>query len=108
MSFGSAEAEANARTKGCVESVYTKTLLERVTDETRKLELWTDSSSERAISLTTKWTQKTIETLEVQNNVGSCQKQNMLEKHKIREDENEEDVLTKHVPLAALHWVLVS
>ena len=50
ISLSSAEAEAKAITKGCVGGIYTNKLLEGLTGEPRKKEVWTDSSSAGAIS----------------------------------------------------------
>ena len=49
-SLNSGEAEARTITKGCVECIHAKNLLEGLTGETHNLEVWTDSSSARAIS----------------------------------------------------------
>ena len=45
-----AEAEGKEITKGCVEGIFAKNLLEGLTGEPHKLEHWADSSSARAIS----------------------------------------------------------
>ena len=44
-SLSSAESEAKAITKGCIEALYVKHLLARLS----KIEVWTDSSSAKAI-----------------------------------------------------------
>ena len=49
MSLSSAESEAKAITKGCIEALYVKHLLEHQTARPFKIELWTDSSSAKAI-----------------------------------------------------------
>ena len=87
MSMSSAEAEAMANTKGCVERLYAKNLLERLAGETHNLEL------ERASNLT-----DTVGTTHVQS-------KHPQSTQKIRGDENEAGVLTKHVPRAVLGTV---
>ena len=49
MSLSSAESEAKAITKGCIEALYVKHLLEHQTARTFKIEVCTDSSSAKAI-----------------------------------------------------------
>ena len=49
VSLSSAESEAKAITKGCIEALYVKQLLEHQTARPFKTELWTDSSSAKAI-----------------------------------------------------------
>ena len=49
VSLSSAESEAQAITKGCIESLYVKHLLEDQTARPFKIEVWTGSSSARAI-----------------------------------------------------------
>ena len=49
VSLSSAESEAKAVTKGCIEALYVKHLLEHQTARTFKIEVWTDSSSAKAI-----------------------------------------------------------
>ena len=49
VSLPSAESEAKAITKGCIEALYVKHLLEHQTARPFKIELWTDSSSAKAI-----------------------------------------------------------
>ena len=44
VSLSSAESEAKAITKGCIEALYVKHLLEHQTARTIKIEVWTDSS----------------------------------------------------------------
>ena len=48
-SLSSAESEVKAITKGCIETKYVKNLLEHQTARPFKIELWTDSSSAKAI-----------------------------------------------------------
>ena len=49
VSLSSAESEAKAITKGCIEALYVKRLLEHQTGRPFKIEVWTDSSSAKAI-----------------------------------------------------------
>ena len=49
VSLSSSESEAKAITKGCVEALYVKHLMELQTARTFKIEVWTDSSSAKAI-----------------------------------------------------------
>ena len=49
VSLSSAESEAKAITKGCIEALYVKYLLEHQTARPFKIELWTDKSSAKAI-----------------------------------------------------------
>ena len=49
VSLSSAELEAKAMTKGCIEALFVKHLLEHQTARRFKIEDWTDSSSAKAI-----------------------------------------------------------
>ena len=49
VSLSSAESEAKAITKGCIEALYVKQLMEHQTARPFKIEVWTDSSSAKAI-----------------------------------------------------------
>ena len=49
VSLSSAESEAKAITKGCKEALYVKHLLEHQTARPFKIEVWTGSSSAKAI-----------------------------------------------------------
>ena len=51
VSLSSAESEAKAVTKGCIEALYVKHLLEHQTARPFKIEVWTDSSSAKATML---------------------------------------------------------
>ena len=64
VSLPSAEPEAKAITKGCIEALYVKHLLEHQTARQFKIEVWTDSS--KAI-----WTRAQSETLGGRGDVGS-------------------------------------
>ena len=102
VSISSAESEAKAITKGCIEALYVKHLLEHQTARPFKIEVWTDSSSAKAImqrlgpgrrakhlEVQTMWFQQLAQ-------IGfiSLNKWNTLE--------NVADLLTKHVPRAVL------
>ena len=49
VSLSSAESEAKAMRKGCIEALYAKHLLEHPASKPFKIEVWTDSSSAKAI-----------------------------------------------------------
>ena len=49
VSLSSYESEAKVITKGCIEALYVKHLLEHQTARPFKIEVWTDSSSAKAI-----------------------------------------------------------
>ena len=49
VSLASAESEAKAITKGCIEALYVNHLLEQQTARPFKIEVWTDNRSTRAI-----------------------------------------------------------
>ena len=49
VSLSSAKSEAKAITKGCIEALYVKHVLEHQTARRFKIELWTDSTSAKAI-----------------------------------------------------------
>ena len=49
ISLSSAESEAKAITKGCIEALCVKHLLEHQTARPFKIEVWTDSSSAKVI-----------------------------------------------------------
>ena len=49
VSLSSAESEAKAITNGCIEALYVNHLLEHQTARPFKIEVWTDSSSAKAI-----------------------------------------------------------
>ena len=62
VSLSSAESEATAITKGCIEALYVKHLLEHQTARTFKIEVWTDSSNAQGHH-TTPWTRAQSKTL---------------------------------------------
>ena len=88
VSLSSAESEAKAFTKGCIEALYLKHLLEHQTARTFEIEVWTDSSSAKA----------TIQTMWVQQ----LNKLGLISPNKLGTLENVADLLTKHVPRAVL------
>ena len=74
VSLSSAESEAKAVTKGCIEALYVKHLLEHQTARPLKNEVWTDSSSAKAIYAKA-WTRAQSETLGGADDVGSTVEQ---------------------------------
>ena len=100
VSLSSAESEAKATTKGGIEALYVKHLLEHQTAPPFKIEVWTDSSSAKAImqrlrpgrrakhlELQTMWVQQL-------NKIG------LISLNKLNTLENVADKLTEHVPRA--------
>ena len=102
VSLSSAESEAKAITKGCVEGLYMKYLLEHHIARPFKIEVWTDSSSAKAIMrrLGSRRRAKHLEvpTLWVQQ----LAKIGLISLNKLNTLENVADLLTKHVPRAVL------
>ena len=103
VSLSSAESEAKAITKGCVEGLYIKHLLEHQTGRPSKMEVWKDSSSAKAIlqrfgpgRRAKHWE---VQTLWVQQLV----KIGLISLNKVDTLENVADALTKHVPRAVLY-----
>ena len=74
VSLSSAESEAKVITKGCIEALYAKNLLEHQTARTFKIEVWTDSSSAKAI-FSTSWTRAQSKALGGADDVGSTVEQ---------------------------------
>ena len=100
--LSSAESEAKAITKGCIEAVYVKHLLEHQTARPFKIELWTDSSSVKAI-MQRLGPGRRAKHLEVQtiwiqqlNQIG------LISLNNLGTLENVSDLLTTHVPRALL------
>ena len=97
VSLSSAESEAKAITKGCIEALYVKHLLEHQTARTFKIAVWTDSSSAKAIMqrLGPRRRAKHLEaqTLWVQQLV----KIGLVSLNKVDTLENVADLQTKHV-----------
>ena len=98
VSLSSAESEAKAITKGCIEALYVK----HQTARPFKIEVWTDSSSAKAI------TQhlgpgRRAKHLEVQTMwVQQLNKIGLISLNKLNTLENVADLLTTHVPRAVL------
>ena len=102
VSLSSAESEAKAITKGCIEALYVKHLLEHQTARTFKIELWTDSSSAKAI-MQRLGPGRRAKHLEVQTMwVQQLNKLGLISLNKLGTLENVADLLTKHVPRAVL------
>ena len=102
VSLSSAESEAKAITKGCIEALYVKHLLEHQTARTFKIEVWTDSSSAKAIIQRLGPGRRTKH-LEVQTMwVEQLNKFGLISTNKLCTLENVQDMMTKHVPRGVL------
>ena len=102
MSLSSAESEAKAITKGCIEALHVKHLLEHQTARTFKFEVWTDSSGAKAI-IQRLGPGRRAKHLEVQTMwVEQLNKRGLISMNKLGTLENVADLLTKHVPRAVL------
>ena len=98
VSLSSAESEAKAITKGCIEALYVKHLLEHQTARTFRIEVWTDSSSAKAI-IQRLGPRRRAKHLEVQTVwVQQLNKLGLISLNKLGTLENVADLLTKHVP----------
>ena len=96
------ESKAKANTKGCIEALYVKHLLEHQTARPFKIELWTDSSSAKAI-MQRLGPGRRAKHLEVQTMwVQLLNKIGLISLNKLCTLENVADLLTKHVPRAVL------
>ena len=102
VSLSSAESEAKAITKGCIEALYVKHLLEHQTALTFKIELWTDSTSAKAIMqrLGPGRRAKHLEVLTMW--VQQLNKIGFISLNKLGTLENVADLLAKHFPRAVL------
>ena len=101
VSLSSAESEAKAITKGCIEALYVKHLLENQTARTFKIEVWTDSSAKAIIERLGPG--RRAKHLEVQTVwVQQLNKLGLISLNKLGTLENVADLLTKHVPRAVL------
>ena len=102
VSLSSAESEAKAITKSCIEASYVKHLLEHQSARPFKIEVWTDSSSAKAImqrlgpgrrskhlEVCTMWVQQ-------------LKKIGLISLNKLGTLENVADLLTKHFRRAIL------
>ena len=97
-----AESEAKALTTGCIEALYVKNLLEHQTARPFKIELWTDSSSAKAI-MQRLGPGSRAKHLEVQTMwFQQLAKMGHISPNKLNTLENVADLLTKHVPRAVL------
>ena len=102
VSLSSAESEAKAITKGCIEALYVKHLLEHQTARTFKIEVWTDSSSAKAI-IQRLGPGRRAKHLEVQTMwVQQLSKLGLISMNKLGTLENVADMMTKHVPRGVL------
>ena len=102
VSLPSAESEAKAITKGCIEALYVKHLLEHQTARTFKIAVWTDSSSVKAI-MQKLGPGRRAKHLEAQTLwVQQLAKIGLVSLNKVDTLENVADVWTKHVPRAVL------
>ena len=101
VSLSSAESEAKAITKDCMEALYVKHLLEHQTARTFKIELWTDSSSAKAI-IQRLGPGRRAKHLEVQTMVQQLNKLGLISMNKLGTLENVADMMTKHVPRGVL------
>ena len=102
MSLSSAESEAKAITKGCIDALYVKHLLEHQTAPPFKIELWTDSSSAKAI-IQRLGPGRRAKHLEVQTMwVQQLNKIGLISLSKLGALESVADLLAKHVPRAVL------
>ena len=105
VSLSSAEAEAKAITKGCIEALYVKHLLEHQTARPFKIEVSTDSSSAKAI-IQRLGPGRRAKHLEVQTMwVQQLAQIGLISLNKLNTLENVADLLTKHVPRAVLDKV---
>ena len=100
VSLSSAESEAKAIAKGCIEALYVKHLLEHQTARPFKIEVWKDSSSANAImqrlGLVRRAKHLEVQTMWVQQ----LAKIGLVSLNKLNTLENVTDLLTKHVPRA--------
>ena len=102
MALSSAESEAKAITKGCIEALYAKHLLEHQTARTFKIKVWTDSSSAKAI-IQRLGPGRRAKYLEVQTIwVQQLNKLGLISMNKPGTLENVADMMTKHVPRGVL------
>ena len=102
VSPSSAESEAKAITKGCVEALYVKHLLEHQTPRSFKIDVWTDSSSAKAMMQRLEPGRRSKH-LEVQTTwVQQLDKIVLISLNKLCTPELVADLLTKHVPSAVL------
>ena len=102
VSLSSAESEAKAITKGCNEAMCVKHLLEHQTARPFKIEVWTDSSSARAV-MQRLGPGRRAKHLEVQTMwVRQLNKIGVISLNTLNTLENVTDLLTKHIRRAVL------
>ena len=102
VSLSSAESEAKAITKGCVEALYLKHLREHQTARSFKIEVWTDSSSAKAI-MQRLGPGRRAKHLERCRRCGfNSWLRSVNSVNKLNTLENVADLLTKYVPRAVL------
>ena len=102
VSLSSAESEAKAIAKGCIEALYVKHLLEHQTARTFKIKVWMDGSSAKAI-MQRLGSGRRAKHLEVQTMwVQQLNKFGLISMNKLNTLEKVADLLIKHVPRAVL------
>ena len=102
VSLSSAESEAKAITKGCIEALCVKHLLEHQTARPFKIVVLDRHQQRRGHHATT-WTRAQSGTLGGSDDVGSTVEQDgLISLNKLGTLENVADLLTKHVPRAVL------
>ena len=102
VSLSSTESEAKAITKGCIEALYVKHLLQHQTARPFKIEVWTDSSNTKAI-MQRLGPGRRAKHLEVQTMwVQQLNKIGLVSLNTLNTLENLAELLTKHVLGAVL------
>ena len=102
VSLSSAESEAKEITKGCIEALYVKHLLEHQTARPFKIEVWTNSSSAKAI-MQRLGPGRRAKHLEVKTMlVQQLNKIGLISMNKLGTLENVADMMTKNVPRGGL------
>ena len=97
VSLSSAESEAKAITKGCIEALNVEHLLEHQTAGTFKIEVWTDNRSAKAI-IQRLGPGRRAKHVEVQTMwVQQLNKLGLISMNKLGTPENVADMMTKHV-----------
>ena len=105
VSLSSAESEAKAITKGCIEALYVKHLLEQQSGRPHEIRVHTDSSSAKAIGQRL-GPGRRAKHLEVQVLwVQQLVKAGLVSIHKVSTHENVADAPTKLVPLEIMDKV---
>ena len=97
-SISSTESEVKASTKGCIEALYVKHLLEHQTARAFKIEVWTDSSSAKA-TMQRLGSGRRAKHMEVQTMwVRQSAKIGLISLNQLNTMEKVAVLLTKHVP----------